>query len=355
MKRILKKIARLFIDLTEKPESAIRQSVLVVDGSFILPNNLSLIISDVKKRFLNAKITVLTFYDKESFVKEKFPEIEVIIPSSWLRNMRHQLAVQLFILLKQRYNFIILSSLNVTLLFLSMSFGKSQVFLHNRWLQWYKIRARTVGDVFRGAKSADTNRRRNNHGIKDIIKSLGRIFVLLLEVKNDDFTTRILLQDNGYTETNHLLNAVRSISRLFINPDITMVTFEGRSMRLLSEFPSTHIVTVARNKRFGLAMKMGKMRKPEYDVIVVTALDVSPILISWVVLHKKVSLYNRWLQWWSLDAKNIFGYIKSILLFILMIPAFIFLFIFASFILLRTNLRLAMMKAKTLIRQDDGP
>ena len=77
MKRFFKKTGRFFFDLKQKNEKEIRQSILLVDGNFILLNNLALIIKDVREKFKNANLTVLTFKDKEGFIRDNFPDVEI--------------------------------------------------------------------------------------------------------------------------------------------------------------------------------------------------------------------------------------------------------------------------------------
>ncbi len=351
MKKILKKIGRSFIALNERYENDMHQSVLVVDGSFILPNNLALIISRVQKRFKNAKIAVLTFPDRADFIKDNFPDTEVIIPALRFRKIRHQLAWQLFITLKKRFSFIVLSSLDIPLLSLSLILGKCPVLLHNRWLEWYRIRERTVGDVLGGTKSADRNRRRRNIRIKDVIKSLGRIFIILTEVKEDDLKTRILIEDNGYTGINHILNAIRNTQKLFINPDIAVLTFEERKAGLLNNFPDINVALAQGKNKYKLAIEILKISKHKFNFIILTTLDIFPIAASFFVRPKKVLLYNTWLQWWSLDLRNIWGYFKNALRFLFIIPMSIYLLVAAGIVLLRTNFRLSLINLRLLIKR----
>ena len=113
MKKIRKKFGKFFIALSQKDEKDMRQSILLIDDSFILPNNFVLIIKNVKEKFKNAKLVVLTFYNRKEFIKNNFPDAEIIIPSGRIMPNRHQRAIQLFLLLRRNFNFIILSSLVV--------------------------------------------------------------------------------------------------------------------------------------------------------------------------------------------------------------------------------------------------
>lgn len=75
MKKFLKKINKVFFELQQKNEEDIHQSILLIDGSFILPNNFVLIIKDIKEKFKNANLVVLAFKDKEELIKDNFPDI----------------------------------------------------------------------------------------------------------------------------------------------------------------------------------------------------------------------------------------------------------------------------------------
>ena len=130
-----------------------------------------------------------------------------------------------------------MSSLDISLLFVALVFLRKPVFLHNRWLEWYRIRFRTLGDVLRGIKSADINHRKLNRGLKNALKSFGRFFVILVNVKEEDIKHPVLVEDNGYTDIGHVSTAVRKAGESFINPDITVLTFKAREHYFANMFP----------------------------------------------------------------------------------------------------------------------
>jgi hypothetical protein len=276
--------------------------------------------------------------------------VEIVVPGDRIRLKKYQLAIQLFLLLRRNFNFIILSSLDISVVSISLIFARCPIFLHNRWLEWYQIRQRTVLDILRGTKSVDKNRRVINKVIKDVIKSLGRIFVILSQMRDEDIKSRILIEDNGYTEVGHVITAVRRAEEFFINPDITILTFTMRKQDFINTFPQMKIVTVEEiNDRYGLAMKMYGMRKHKFNYVILTALDIFPIVVSFLFFKAKVFLYNKWHQWWSLELRNIRGYLKEILIFLVNIPVLIYLFITACFILLRTRFRLVSANIKSIV------
>lgn len=341
MRVFFKKIGKSFFVLSQKNEQDIRQSVLLVDGRNILPNNFVLIIKGVKNKFKNARLVIITFPDKKELLKESFPDAQIIVPRDKLKTAKYQLAIEMFLSLRRKYNFIILSSLDISLLFVSLFFGRCQVFLHNKWLEWYKIRGRTLFDILRGARSADINRVKKKKDIKQILKSFGRCFLILDNVNEKELECRILIEDNGYTEIGHIDNVIQRAENIFINCGITILTYPRRQAHFINRFPEIKPVIVeAENNKYALAVEMLRLSKNKYDYVILTTLDILPILSSFLFLRAKVLLYNRWHQWWSLDIRSITGYLRPVFRFLAMVPVFIYLLITTGGILLRTAFRL---------------
>jgi len=341
IKKILKNIGMFFIVLTQVYENDACQNVLLVDGGFIPPNNFALIVNGVKAKFTDAHITILTFEDKREFIKNNFPDAEIIIPDERIRPKRHRLAIRLFSLLRKRFKFIVISSLDIPIVLLSLFFGKCPVLLHNRWLQWYKVRQRTILDILRMKKSADSGRRRTSRGIKGVLKNIGRAFVLLSEFKGTDIKRPVLIVDNGYTDISHVSNAMRKVSEEFLNPDITLLTLAFRKSHFANMFPEIKIIAVnGAGNRYGLAAAEYRLRKLKFFRVVLTALDISPVLISLLFMKAEVILYNKWHQWWGLRFKKIWEYPKGILKPIVTFSLIVYLFISSGIILFRTAFRL---------------
>lgn len=346
MRQILKKIGRFFIALNQEDNFAMRQSVLIVEGSFILPNNFTLIVKDVKQKFANADIVILCFDEKKELLKARFPEAKIFTPLNKFKGTKYRLAFQLFLLLRRKFGFIVLSSLDISLLTVVLIFSRCPLFLHNRWLEWYGIRQRTLADVFKGIKSADRNRRRQAQGIKGFLKNLGRVFVILTEPDAQEIKSGVLIEDNGYTDVNYILTAVRQVEMNFINPDTAILTFASRQAYFRNNFPEARIVIAQKNSRYGLAQEMFHLRNSKFSYVVLTSLDISVVFVSMLFMKTKVLLYNRWHQWWSLSFRNIFGYFKEILNFLITLPILLYLFIRAAFILTGTAIRLTLIKLK---------
>lgn len=344
IKKLIKKGGKVFVSFDRREERELCQSVLVVEGSYLLPYGFSLIISGVKKKFSNANFTVLTFTDKKEFLKNNFPDARIVTPDENIKIKRFQFFIQLIrLLLRKEFDFIALSSLDIFPVIISLFFSRCSVFLCNRWQEWYLLRLRTVGDLVRKTKSVDRHCCQRRRGVKERIKALGRMVVVLMGISEEDISQPVLVVDNGYTGIDHVSTAVRRAEKTFINPNITILTFPARKHYFTKMFPQMKIVVVDKpNKRYGLAQRMIGLRKEKFYRVVLTALDVSPIAAGLLFMRRRVLLYNKWHQWWGLRVKTPFGYIKGFFKGLAMIPLCVYLLITASFILIRKSFRLGL-------------
>ncbi|MFA5388681.1 MAG: hypothetical protein WC312_02875 [Candidatus Omnitrophota bacterium] len=338
MKKIFKTIGKIFVILNKTEEGRIRQRVLLVDGKSLLPNNFALIIKGVKEKFRNADLVILAFEDKEDFLRENFPGADIIVPGD---NGRYRLAIKLFSLLRRRYAYIILSSLDISLVFISVFFGRRQVLLFNRWFEWYRVRRKTLMDIILRAQSADKNHRKTNRGLKDVIKSAGRAFIILSNLREGDTRTRVLVADDGRGELGYITTAVKKAKANFINPDISVITFPGREHYFTAIVPAERIITVNYPERkFSLAAQIYSARKAGFSRIVLTNLDIAPISICLLFMRGEIFLYNKWHEWWTLGFRSIYGYLRAVPRFLYSIFIFTYLLTVCVYILLKTALRL---------------
>jgi len=346
MGRLLRRTGRIFVIFNQKEADDLRQSILLVDESSITANNFLLIINSAREKFKNANFTILTFPDRQEFIRDNFPDVKIIFPHHKLKFKRYQFVLKLVFLVRGAFKIIILPSLDIYTVFVSLIFGRCPVFLNNRWLQWYRIKYRTVLDILLGVSSSDRSRRRINRGIKDVLKKLGRIFVILTDINGRDTQFPVLIVDNGYTDIGHVSTAVRKVAKNFTNPFITVLTFAPRKHDFVSMFPHIDIVTVRNtHSRYGLAIEMYRMRKRGFNRIVLTTLDITPAVASLLFMGAEVFIYNRWHEWWRLSLRSLFGYLKAVWLILLMIPIALYLFLTACIILLRTAFRLVILNS----------
>jgi hypothetical protein len=349
---ILKKMGKFFVLMNQESAADIRQSVLLVDGNFILPNNFTLILRGVKEKFKNAKIEILTSEDKTEFLRDNFPEVGIVNPRAGIKNKRLGFNLQLLKLVSRNFDYIVLSSLDIIPVSVCLLLGRSRVFLHNKWLEWYRLRLRTIGDILNRRSSSDKNHRNKNSGIKDVIRSIGRKFVILQDIAEADTKSRILIVDNGYTAIDYILTAVKKTGEIFVEPDVTVLTFADRRHYFINGFTHTEIAAIRHSpKRSVLASvrQMWFLRKRKFEYIILTALDALPAAVALGSNAKKLLLYNRWHQWWSIKFKNPGECLKDAIGMIFAIPVTAYLLIAAGLILLRTFIRGKLLNLKSFL------
>jgi hypothetical protein len=354
MKKILKSIGRIFMILTKTNEHDMRQSVLLIDGGFILPNNFALIIKGVKEKFQNAKLTILTFSEKKDFLTENFPDAEIIIPGDKGIIKKYRLAMKLFSLQLERYSFIVLSSLDVSLVLIVMLFGRQPVFLYNRWFEWYRVRHRTFLDVFLGTRSADGNRRKENRSMQEAIRSLGRSFMVLSSLREEDMATSALVIDDGRGDLGYITTAVKKSKIMFINPDISVMTFPGREHYFTGIVPEKKVIAVKNPyKKLNLVFGIYRAAKTKFNYVVLTNLDMVPIFASFLFMNSRVVLYNKWHEWWILSLRTMYGYVEAMLGLLRAMVIFAYLLIACGFVLLKTYFGLLSGRAHNREKTDE--
>lgn len=349
---ILKNIGKFFVLMNQENAADMRQSVLLVDGNFILPNNFTLILRGVKEKFKNAKIEILTSEDKTEFLRDNFPEVSIVNPGPNIKNKRFSFNLQLLKMLSRRFDYIVLSSLDIIPVCACLLLGRSRVFLHNKWLEWYRLRLRTIGDILNRRTNSDKNHRDKNSGIKDIIKSIGRKFVILQDIVDGDRKSRILIVDNGYTAIDYILTAVKKTGEIFVEPEVTVLTFADRRHYFANGFTHTEIAAIRhppKKSMLASARQMWLLRKHKFEYIILTALDALPAAAALGLNAKELLLYNCWHQWWSIKLKNPGECLKDAIGMILAIPVTAYLLIAAGLILLRTFIRGRLLNLKSFL------
>lgn len=339
----LKGLGRLFTELRERREEDVRQTVLLVDGNFILPNNFALILKAVKEKCRNAKLAVLAFGDKRQFIKDNFPDVEVIAPSGRALFRRYRLASTFYFLLRRNFQAVVISSLDISVLTVALLACRSPLFLHNRWFEWYRVRPRTVSDLLLGVRTVDRPGQRRRTGLRGALKKFGRSFVVLEGLSDSDLRSSVLLVDNGHTEIEHVVAAARRTESLFMNCDLTVLTLPQRKGKLTQDLPGSHIV-VARGagSRYALALEAYAMRRQRFYRVILTSLDITPVAVVLLWLDRTPFLYNRWHQWWSLRPRGPASYLRLIGKTLIVIPLYLYLLAASGLILFKTALRLGM-------------
>ncbi len=154
--------------------------------------------------------------------------------------------------------------------------------------------------------------------MKKTIKRIGKCFIVL---KQEDISTigqSVLIVDDGYSRLGYLNSGIAKIRNYFPKGEISILTFEERKFILQKDFPVLRFILPLqrlRPKKYQIALRMSRMRKEEFNFIVLFSLDIMPIIVSLLFFKAKkakVVLYNQWGQLWSLRLKNISEIFKAI-------------------------------------------
>jgi len=347
IKKTIKRIGKCFIDLKQEEGRIIGESVLIVDNGYSWLGHLDSAIGKIVDYFPKADISVLTFAQRKSILEEEFPTLKFILPSEGLRPKRYQIGLQMLKIRQRKYDLILLFSLDITPLVATLFFLKPEkVILYSQWSQWWVLRFRNVTEIFK----VTYFKKKTGVSLRNLLKRIGLFFILLQRKDEEVLSHSILVVDNGYASFAQLGGVIQRIKEALPQAKISLLALEQRKGQM-ENFSVLEIIKPDNCivKKYRIARHMLRLRNNRYDYIILLSLDIIPIFISILFMNSKVLLYNQWHQWWSLELRNIFGYLKEILIFFLNIPVLIYLFITTSFILLRTRCRLGLINIKSII------
>jgi len=143
LKNLLKRMGLLFILLQREDEQALKHSILVIDNGYASFAHLEYAIGRIKESLPQAKISVLALGQRKE-LKDNFSELEITSPGKCIIRKYH-IARHMLRLRKNRYDYIILLSLDITPIIASMLFMQGRILLFNRWQQWWSLNLRSVG------------------------------------------------------------------------------------------------------------------------------------------------------------------------------------------------------------------
>lgn len=339
IKKTIKCIGKFFINLKQIYEVTIYGSVLIVDNGYSRLGELNFAIERIRNYFPKAEISVLTFAERKSNLQKDFPALKFILPSGELEPKRYQIALQMLKMRREKYDFIILFSLDITPLFVSLFVLKSKkIVLYNQWRQWWSLRLRNVSESFRVTYTKEKKTR----SFKNLLKSIGLFFILLQRQDEDMFRRSILIVDNSYVSYDQIGYAIQRITESLPQARISVLALEQRK-ELKDSFPEIDFIKPGKSiiKKYRIARHMLRLRSNKYDYIILLSLDITPIIVSILFMDTNILLNNQWHQWWSLNPKSIRSYLMAIPKFILNIifniVIFAYLLISVSWIFLKKS------------------
>jgi len=112
------------------------------------------IAASIKGMLPDAAIFILTSEANREFVEREMQNCELILPAVNTRRFRY--ARQLYRFRKEGFDCILLTKLDVSVLFITLACHKAQVLLNNIWNEWYAVRLRRLSELF--MLSDDTRR-----------------------------------------------------------------------------------------------------------------------------------------------------------------------------------------------------
>ncbi|MBM3253766.1 MAG: hypothetical protein FJZ16_05910 [Candidatus Omnitrophica bacterium] len=149
MKKILKKFGKIFITLKFRDYNILKQTALIIDNDCISKEHLNLVIENTRKSFSNTHIVLLTFNRRKKYISDEFRDIEIASPDERFWIKRYQIAIWMLKMRDRNFDFIILTSLDISPIIVAMFFTRAQVWLFNQWNQWWLLRQRTAGDLLK--------------------------------------------------------------------------------------------------------------------------------------------------------------------------------------------------------------
>jgi len=350
MKKMIKKLMRIFFDLKSQPYDKVIEHVLFVEGGYISPGAWLAMLRQASSRFSSKHLVIVTAKANDSQVRANFPDSTVISSGPDKGMEKYGIAAELYRSLKKRPKFVVLTGLDISLLTTILLFNRKSVFYLNRQQQWCLLRQRTPLDIFKNSLMVKEERFNVARGLfKRSIMSVFNLIFVLEPARDGSCGSRVLLVDNGYTQTEHIRLALSRISELFINPNVSLLTFEERKSYFIDMLEKRKQIMVKSGRfRYRLALSLLAQRICRFDYVVLTTLDASALVASFGLAKQRMLLFNRWNQWWSLSLRSPGSYLKEIAKYLFLIVPFIFICFCSVIILILFKIRLMLIRTKVL-------
>ncbi|MBL7196713.1 MAG: hypothetical protein ISS47_01290 [Candidatus Omnitrophica bacterium] len=141
-KSLPRRIGLSFVLLQRKDEKVLKHSILIVDNGYVLFEQIKCAIQRIKESLPEAKISVLALEQREE-LKDNFPNLEIITPNKYIIKA-FPIIRDMLRLRRNRYDYIILLSLEIMPIFASIFFMNSKVILYNQWHQWWLLKPKSM-------------------------------------------------------------------------------------------------------------------------------------------------------------------------------------------------------------------
>ncbi len=124
---------------------------------------------------------------------------------------------------------------------------------------------------------------------------------------------QVLIVDNDEISKEHLNSTLDKTKWSFENNHIALLTFEHRKKYIEEKFKCIEMIYPPEKfciKRYKIAFQLLKERKRNLDFIILTSLDITPMIVALFFTRANVCLFNRWNQWWSIRQRTTVDLIK---------------------------------------------
>lgn len=173
--------------------------------------------------------------------------------------------------------------------------------------------------------------------MKKIIKKFASFFIHLKRQESKTLKFHVLIVDSGSSPLGHLIAAINDIKKSFGNVAISILISSQRSEYMKDFSQGIEIIVANRSyipKRFRITFELIILGRREFDFIILLVPHILPVIVSLLVLRKRLYLYNQQRRWCLLRRKTLNEHLGIIPRFIVNILVFIYLIFSVAFIFL---------------------
>lgn len=177
--------------------------------------------------------------------------------------------------------------------------------------------------------------------MKKILKRLGRFFIRLERQEGSMIGFNVLLIDSGYAAFGHLFSAINNIKKSLGNVKITLLISSQRLEFMKDSVQGLEVIEAGRSyipKRFRIPFELIMQSRKRFDFVILLAEEFLPLMISILLLRRRLYLYNKQHKWCLLRRKTLNEYLGFIPRLIINIIIFIYLLFYNIFIFLKRTM-----------------
>lgn len=318
---MLKSMGKIFISLKQRNEDILKQRILVVDNGYCLIEQIRFAVDKVNNSFPDGEIWVLTM-----------PERKHLIETLGLGSIRYitgyRIPLQMFRMRNNRFNWIVLLSLDILPIAVSLIFMRARVLLYNRWAQWWDMRFKALREIIFSKNEYVKDRKL---GLSNLIKRIGLKFIWLNRRDERILSVSVLIVDNDNESPGQITQAVYKVKKLIPSARI-FIAGEIERVELKERFPDIELIELpGKFARCLFALRLVMFYNKDYDYIMPLSLDEIPLIIAALFMRTRIILYNRWHQWWILKPRTLKDFIIPMFTAIISPLIFVYLLFYALF------------------------